>query len=250
MMATINKRKDQDGNTRYQVIVRLKGHPTQTATFTRITDAKKWAQHTEAAIREGRYFKTVEAKRHTLGGMIDRYIELFHPSSPRKAQLEWWKSKIGSYVLCDITPAMIAAVRDELLQGISKLHHHLLFPGKVPGKPMDLRKAWIAALKQADIKDFRFHDLRHSAASYMAMSGCNLVEIGILLGHKRLEVTFLDLSSDGDLGYSDNLETAITKFIVLNSAGTTTTQYRGVFNRLVKEGILDLQASVGEFEVK
>ncbi len=54
---------------------------------------------------------------------------------------------------------------------------------------MDLRKAWISALKQAGIKDFRFHDLRHSAASYMAMSGSSLVEIGILLGHKHLEVS-------------------------------------------------------------
>ncbi len=70
-----------------------------------------------------------------------------------------------------------------------QLHHNLLFPGKVPGKPMDLRKAWISALKQAGIKDFRFHDLRHSAASYMAMSGSSLIEIGILLGHKHLEVS-------------------------------------------------------------
>jgi len=70
-----------------------------------------------------------------------------------------------------------------------QLHHQLLFPGKIQGKPMDLRKAWMSALRQAEIKNFRFHDLRHSAASYMAMSGSNLVEIGVLLGHKRLEVT-------------------------------------------------------------
>ena len=80
---------------------------------------------------------------------------------------------------------------DLLLEHLQEcqLHHHLLFPGKIAGKPMDLRKAWISALKQAGIKDFRFHDLRHSAASYLAMSGCSLVEIGVLLGHKRLEVT-------------------------------------------------------------
>ena len=46
MIAKISKRKDQDGKDRFQVIIRLKGHPTQTATFVRITDAKKWAQHT------------------------------------------------------------------------------------------------------------------------------------------------------------------------------------------------------------
>ncbi|MDZ7662524.1 MAG: hypothetical protein U5J94_09045 [Thiohalophilus sp.] len=54
--------------------VRLKGCPTQTATFERLTDARKWAQQTEAAIREGRHFKTMEAKRHTVSEMIDRYV--------------------------------------------------------------------------------------------------------------------------------------------------------------------------------
>ena len=33
---------------------------------------------------------------------------------------------------------------------------------------------------------FRFHDLRHSAASYLAMSGATLAEIAEVLGHKTL----------------------------------------------------------------
>lgn len=119
-MATINKRKDKDGNMRFQVIVRLKGFPTQTATFTRITDAKQWIQNTESAIREGRHFKTSEAKKHSLGEMINRYIENFNPPDYKKAQLSWWKEKLGRHVLCDVTPAMIASGRDELLQGITK----------------------------------------------------------------------------------------------------------------------------------
>ncbi|MBX9744821.1 MAG: hypothetical protein K2X08_06385 [Chlamydiales bacterium] len=73
-MATIKERKDKDGKDRFQVIVRLKGFPTQAATFTRLTDAKKWAQNTESAIREGRHFKTSESKKRTLSNMIDRYI--------------------------------------------------------------------------------------------------------------------------------------------------------------------------------
>ena len=95
IMATINKRKDKDGNMRFQVIVRLKGFPTQTATFTRITDAKQWIQNTESAIREGRHFKTSEAKKHSLGEMINRYIENFNPPDYKKAQLSWWKEKLA-----------------------------------------------------------------------------------------------------------------------------------------------------------
>jgi integrase len=73
----------------------------------------------------------------------------------------------------------------------------LLFPGKVkihrPGevaiyKPMDLRTPWESALKKAGIDDFRFHDLRHSTASYLAMNGASLAEIAEVLGHKTLQM--------------------------------------------------------------
>ena len=61
----------------------------------------------------------------------------------------------------------------------------LVFPSNVnPQNPVDLRAPWEAALKQAEIQDFRFHDLRHTAASYMAMNGATTLEIKEVLGHK------------------------------------------------------------------
>lgn len=39
------------------------------------------------------------------------------------------------------------------------------------------RKHWDAALKAAEIEDFRFHDLRHSAASYLTEAGVPLVTV-------------------------------------------------------------------------
>jgi len=50
-------------------------------------------------------------------------------------------------------------------------------------------KPWKRALEDADIKDFRFHDLRHSCASYLAQSGASLLEIADVLGHKDISVT-------------------------------------------------------------
>ncbi|MFV8817151.1 tyrosine-type recombinase/integrase [Haliea sp. E17] len=66
----------------------------------------------------------------------------------------------------------------------------LLFPGeKYPQKPYHFRKHWDRALSQAGIQNFRFHDLRHSAASYLAMNGASLIEIADVLGHKSLQTT-------------------------------------------------------------
>lgn len=44
----------------------------------------------------------------------------------------------------------------------------------------------LRALEVAEVEGFRFHDLRHSAASYLAMSGATLAEIAEVLGHKTL----------------------------------------------------------------
>lgn len=48
--------------------------------------------------------------------------------------------------------------------------------------------AWKAALDRAGIDDFRFHDLRHSFASYLAMSGATLAELAEAMGHKTLSM--------------------------------------------------------------
>jgi integrase len=52
--------------------------------------------------------------------------------------------------------------------------------------PFQLWPAWNRAVKEAELEDFRFHDLRHTAASYLAMSGATLAEIAAVLGHKTL----------------------------------------------------------------
>ena len=48
---------------------------------------------------------------------------------------------------------------------------------------------WHEALKTARIEDFRFHDLRHTCASYLASQGASLLEIGNVLGHRTMQMT-------------------------------------------------------------
>jgi len=71
-MANFQVRKSKDGKISYRVQVRLRGYPAQTATFSRITDARKWASQVESAIRDGRHFKTAESKKHNLSELLDR----------------------------------------------------------------------------------------------------------------------------------------------------------------------------------
>jgi len=47
-------------------------------------------------------------------------------------------------------------------------------------------RMWQKARTAAELTDFRFHDLRHTAASYLAMEGAGLREIADILGHKTL----------------------------------------------------------------
>src|SRR4029077_2824046 len=81
-----------------------------------------------------------------------------------------------------------------LLQTRSKvrsLKDDRIFPPTARAKKadtLDLRAPWENALRVAGITDFHWHDLRHTAASYLAMSGVSLVEIAKVLGHRTLQM--------------------------------------------------------------
>ena len=53
----------------------------------------------------------------------------------------------------------------------------------------DVKKSFHAACRRAGIKDFRFHDLRHTFASQLIMAGVDITTVKALLGHKTLTMT-------------------------------------------------------------
>lgn len=67
------------------------------------------------------------------------------------------------------------------------------------GKPLkNVRTSFFTALKKSGIIDFRFHDLRHTFASHLVMSGVDLNTVRELMGHKSLDMTlrYAHLSPD------------------------------------------------------
>jgi integrase len=51
------------------------------------------------------------------------------------------------------------------------------------------RSAWERALTRAKLADFRWHDLRHTYASWLVQKRVTLLEVKDLLGHASLSMT-------------------------------------------------------------
>ncbi len=68
-MATIEARKGAKRTT-YRVSIRLKGQPPVHRSFTRLTDARNWAQRIETEMRKGTYSA---GSRRTLAEAIDAF---------------------------------------------------------------------------------------------------------------------------------------------------------------------------------
>ncbi|OJX09492.1 MAG: hypothetical protein BGO77_06170 [Caedibacter sp. 37-49] len=79
----------------------------------------------------------------------------------------------------------------EILKKIQQAaHSNFLFPGKIPGKPLqEIKKAWDTIRKRAGLSDVRLHDLRHTHASHLVSSGLSLSIVGKLLGHTQASTT-------------------------------------------------------------
>ena len=322
-MATIQKRKsDKTGKISYTVLVRMKGYPTQTATFDRLADAKEWASLTETNLKQNKYFNYRQSIDLTFSELLERYIKekldkdkVYHQKVI--THLKWWELYLSEYKTNDITPSLLSNLQEKLkreknisnstvnryttsLSGlftiaikewellrenpvsniskkkepngrvryltseeIQKLlnackqsaspylyyivllalstgaryseiitlkwenidfkrkliylldtknkearsipisnkvymmlielkdkygYSGLLFPGKDKLNPTKIRNSWVRVIERAGVENFRFHDLRHTAASYLAMNGATLIELSHILGHKTLQM--------------------------------------------------------------
>ena len=85
------------------------------------------------------------------------------------------------------------------------------------GKPLgNVRKAFTTAVKRARIPHVRFHDLRHTAASWMAQNGADLLQIMRVLGHASIDTTkryahLVQRNADEAVGRMPGLEEVATR---------------------------------------
>ena len=87
-----------------------------------------------------------------------------------------------------VLPLTTSVIRE--LQKFSPNDNSLIFASEIkPNKPYFFYKQWNRVREEAELIDFRFHDLRHTTASYLAQNGATLIEIAEILGHKDISVT-------------------------------------------------------------
>ena len=87
----------------------------------------------------------------------------------------------------------VLPLTNSVIEELKKFNHNdksLIFCSEIkPDKPYIFFKQWNRVRDEAELIDFRFHDLRHTTASYLAQNGATLLEIADVLGHKQIEVT-------------------------------------------------------------
>jgi len=112
--------------------------------------------------------------------------------------LEWEKHvdlKHG-YILLDVTKngeRREIPINQELRETLEKhpktTDSPYVFVSKRGGRFKDIRESYKSALEKVGIKDFRFHDLRHTFASHLVMAGVDITTVKELLGHKTISMT-------------------------------------------------------------
>jgi integrase len=88
-----------------------------------------------------------------------------------------------------------------------------LFPGRGQPHLTNVYRSWATICAAAKLDDFRIHDLRHSAASFLVSGGWTLGAIGAVLGHSRTQTTsrYAHLLPDAEQAAVDQLGAIVTQ---------------------------------------
>jgi integrase len=84
---------------------------------------------------------------------------------------------------------MNAQVKTTLIRVRKHPESAYIFCNKKGAPYKDIKKSFLTALDKSGILNFHFHDLRHTFASHLVMSGVDLNTVRELMGHKSLDMT-------------------------------------------------------------
>ncbi|MFB0914945.1 MAG: site-specific integrase, partial [Burkholderiaceae bacterium] len=111
-------------SSRWQARVRRQGHPDETRSFLTHKEAELWARTVESGIDHGSFISPTQAKKTTLGDLIQRYIAEVLPSMKGATDDTIRLKAICRRPICrnsiaSLSPAKIAAYRDLRLKEVA-----------------------------------------------------------------------------------------------------------------------------------
>lgn len=103
-----------------------------------------------------------------------------------RGQINLKDSKNGRPRTVSLVGKPLEILRERFL--CRKLQHPCVFPAKKRFGSISIRKAWDEACKRARVQNLRFHDLRHTFATYAAEEGASNLELATAMGHQTLQM--------------------------------------------------------------
>jgi integrase len=83
-----------------------------------------------------------------------------------------------------------AELKETLRRIVRRLDSPFVFLNPETGnRYRDIKRSFATACRKTGIRDFRFHDLRHTFASHLVMAGVDITTVSRLMGHKSLTMT-------------------------------------------------------------
>jgi integrase len=151
-MATFTKRRNGDGSTSWDTLVRVVGYPATGKTFRTKLAAELWAARTEAAAKGG---TLTSSRGMTLEQLLDEGLPRL--TSLTAANFDYWREQLGNVRLEKLTPELIALHRDRLLGADCCGYKHKRTkprsPATVRNYLIELSRLFTLAVKELRVMD-------------------------------------------------------------------------------------------------
>ncbi len=99
------------------------------------------------------------------------------------------RTKTGQARTVFLLASAVEALRTLKRDSVVSTEAVFLGQNGVPLNRGTIRIRWLPIRDATGLKNFRWHDLRHSCASFLAQNGATLLEIASVLGHRSTSVT-------------------------------------------------------------
>lgn len=173
--------------------------------------AKKWKLVDENPVKEVKFFQERKLEMRILDkGEINRLIEITSDhlkpiiiialnTGMRRSEifnLRWNDIDFDKhFIFIKETKSGIArrvpmnSLVVNALKRIKRESEFLFYNPKTKNSIKDVKRSFKTACRKVGITDLRFHDLRHTAATYMVTGGIDLVTVSEILGHSDIKMT-------------------------------------------------------------